>query len=109
MAERWFSSMYYSAICFFKLPLGSFCLCTQLEDMELMQDTATINHPNLKVISLIFAHSPQQKLIKKKKPDLNGIQSLNGTLCLETYGNSGYAQNSLGHRCPQVNLCGRKG
>lgn len=81
MAERWFSSMYYSAICFLRLPLGCFCLCTQLEDVGMNKDTASINHPNLKVISLIFVHRPQQKLTKGR--GLNGKQPLNCILSLE--------------------------
>lgn len=39
-------------------------VCSQLEDMGIMQATATINYPNLKVIRFIFAHRPQEKLVK---------------------------------------------
>lgn len=45
------------------------------------KDTASINHPNLKVISLIFVHRPQQKLTKGR--GLNGKQPLNCILSLE--------------------------
>lgn len=62
------------------------------------KDTATINHCNLKVISLIFVHRPQQKLTKAC--GLNGKQPLNA-FSLGNYGNAEHIRNWLGHRCPQ--------